>query len=128
MSDSILNSVKKLLGLAEDYEAFDPDVIMHINSVFTRLHSLGVGPTLGFSIENSSATWTSYLAGDKRYNNVKSYMVARVRLMFDPPTTSFAIKAIEDQITQFEWLINAQREDDKWVDPMPPDPDPEEDI
>lgn len=118
MSDSILENTKKLLNIPSDYNAFDTDVIIHINSVFAILNQLGVGPTQGFSIEDESATWESFLQGDARLNNIKSYMYLRVRRLFDPPTTSFLQEAVAKQIEELEWRISAQREEEKWTEPM----------
>lgn len=122
MSDSILTSVKKVLGITEDYTAFDVDIVMHINSTFARLNSLGVGPALGFAIEDASATWDAFLGPDPNLNNVKSYVYQSVRLIFDPPATSFHTEALKQQIEKAEWLINVKREETEWVDPSP---DPE---
>lgn len=120
MSDSILTSTKKVLNLASDYDAFDIDVIMHINSVFSTLHQLGVGPAGGFMIEDDAATWETFLGNDPRLNHIKTYVYLRVRLLFDPPNTGFHTKAMEEQIKELEWRINAQREDTQWVPPLPP--------
>lgn len=117
MNDSILTSTKKALNLAEDYTAFDMDVIMHINSVFSTLNQLGVGPSVGFMIEDKDATWSSFLGSDPRLNHVKSYVYLRVRLLFDPPNTGFTTAAIEKQIKEMEWRLNVQREDEEWIDP-----------
>lgn len=109
--DSILDSTKKVLGLDSAYTAFDQDVMMHINSVFSTLHQLGIGPDNGFMIENKVPTWTQYLGPDKNLNSVKSYVYLKVRLLFDPPATSFAIAAMEKQIEELEWRINVHREE-----------------
>lgn len=119
MNDSILTSTKKALGLDEGYEAFDPDIIMHINSVLSTVNQLGVGPALGFMIEDKEALWETFLGSDPRLNNIKSYVYLRVRMLFDPPQTGFHTKAMEDQIKELEWRINVQREDEHWVDPTP---------
>ena len=113
MSKSILNSTKKILGIAEDYTAFDLDIITHINSVFTTLQQLGVGPVEGFMIEDALPTWEHFLGDDKRLNSVKTYVYMRVRLMFDPPATSFAISSMQEQVKELEWRLNVQ------VDPGP---------
>lgn len=114
---SILTSVKKILGIEEDYTAFDPDVVIHINSVFFTLNQLGIGPTTGFAIEDDTATWDDFLDGDLRLNSVKTYVYLRVRLLFDPPTTSYMIEAMRDQIRELEWRINVYREEEGWTDP-----------
>lgn len=120
MPESILKSIKKTLNLAADYEAFDQDVIMHINSVFSDLYQLGVGPAQGFMIEDEGKTWDEFLGNDLRLNNIKTYVYLRVRLLFDPPTTGFHTKAMEDQIKELAWRINVQREDTQWTAPTPP--------
>jgi hypothetical protein len=125
MTDSILNSTKKTLGLAEDYTAFDIDVLMHINSIFSVLNQLGVGPAVGFSIEDDTAVWSDFLEDDLRLNDVKTYMYLRVRMLFDPPTTSFHLSAMKEQIEEFGWRINVYREEEGWTDPNPV-PIPEE--
>lgn len=119
MIASILQSVKKALGLPADHEDFDEDIIMHINSVFSTLHQLGVGPAAGFMIEDANAEWDAFLGGLAPLNNVKSYVYLRVRLLFDPPQNSFTITAMEKQVSELEWRINAHRESTAWVDPDP---------
>lgn len=106
--DSILTSIKKLLGITEEYEHFDPDIVMHINSVFSILTQLGVGPKEGFRIENASMTWAEFLNDDSRLEMVKTYMYLKVKLGFDPPLSSAAIDAINRQISELEWRINVQ--------------------
>lgn len=120
MSESILNSVKKALGIEPDYKAFDDTIIMHINSVFGTLEQLGIGPPEGFMIEDDSATWEEYLGADLRTNSVKSLMYLRVRMLFDPPQTSFLITALEKQAEEMEWRLNVRREGEAWRDPDPP--------
>ena len=100
--DSILTSVKKMLGITEEYTHFDPELIMHINTTFAILQQLGVGPNSGFSIADKSATWNDFLADDRGLNMVKTYMFQRVRLMFDPPQNSAVIEVIKEQIKEFE--------------------------
>lgn len=119
MGQSILESTKKALGLDKDYTAFDVDIIMHINSVFATLTQLGVGPAEGFMIEDASPEWEAYLGDDPRLNSARSYVYLKVRLLFDPPATSFAIAAMEKQAEEFEWRLNVTREDDTWVPPEP---------
>lgn len=104
--NSILQSVKKSLGLAPDYGVFDQDIIMCINSAFSTLAQLGVGPEKGYYIEDEKSLWTDFLHNDARLSNVKSYVLLRTRLLFDPPSTSFGITAIKDQITELEWRLN----------------------
>ena len=110
MTDSILNSTKKVLGIAEDYAEFDLDIVLHINSVFSTLRQLGIGPAEGFMIEDDGITWDSFLRGDKRFNAFKTYVYLRVRLLFDPPISSFAVTAMQEQIKELEWRLNVDRE------------------
>lgn len=119
MTDSILNTVKKALNVPADYDAFDPDIIMHINGVFSTLNQLGLGPDEGFRIDDSTPEWSAFLNGDDRLNNVKSYMYLRVRMLFDPPATSFHLESLNVQAKELEWRINAQREDELWTEPAP---------
>ena len=117
MTQSILTSTKKVLGLAEDYTAFDEDIKMHINSVLGTLNQLGVGPAESFEISDKEDTWEDFLGTKKNLNAVKTYMYLKVRLVFDPPTTSFGINAMKDQILEHEWRLNVVREDLEWQDP-----------
>lgn len=120
MEQSILNSTKKLLGMDEAYTVFDLDVITHINSVFSTLTQLGVGPANGFVIEDAEATWDDFIGDDLQNHAVKSYVWLRVRMLFDPPTTSYLISAYERQIQEAEWRLNVYREQTGWVAPDPP--------
>ncbi len=106
MNDSILTSTKKMVGIEADYTAFDLDIINHINTVFTVLTQLGVGPSLGFMIEDDTSTWSEFIGTDPRLNSVKTYVYLRVRLLFDPPTTSYLINAMQEQINMLEWRLN----------------------
>ena len=119
MSNSILTSTKKILGIDDDYTAFDLDIITHINSAFVTLTQLGIGPTNGFMIEDATTTWDAFLGSDIRLNSVKSYVYMRVRLLFDPPTTSYLITALNEQLKELEWRLNVGREETEWVDPTP---------
>ena len=107
---SILNTIKKALGLDPSYDVFDTDIVMHINSTFATLNKLGVGPEEGFSIEDDSATWQDFLGlvETNKLLSVKSYMYLKVRLLFDPPTTSFAIDAMKKNAEEYEWRLNVQ--------------------
>lgn len=126
MDASILTSTKKVLGIDESYTAFDPDVIMHINTAFATLSQLGIGPASGFMIEDNGPMWSDFIGDDLNLNPVKTYVYMRVRLAFDPPGTSFHINALEEQIKELEWRLNVHREGESWVDPMPvPIPEPE---
>lgn len=116
--ESILDSVKKALGIAADYTEFDVDIILHINSAFSTLHQLGVGPSEGFEIENSTTTWDAFLLNDKRYNFVKQYVYSKVRIMFDPPTIASVLDAMNRSVTELEWRINVVREGDVYGLPV----------
>lgn len=106
--NSILTSIKKLLGVPEEYDVFDTDIIIHINSAFSTLNQLGVGPPDGFYIEDATEQWGMFLGDDKQINSVKTYIYLKVRLLFDPPTTSFAIDAMKKQAEELEWRLNVQ--------------------
>lgn len=110
MSDSILTSTKKVLGLEAEYTAFDVDVIMHINTAFSTLNQLGVGPEEGFVIHDKEAKWEDFIGEDKRLSSVKSYIYLRVRLLFDPPETSYARESFKKQYEELEWRLNVHQE------------------
>lgn len=119
MEQSILTSTKKVLGISADYTAFDLDIITHINAAFSTLTQLGVGPADGFMIEDADVEWYDYIENDIQLNTVKSYVFLKVRQLFDPPTTSYLITAMEKQIQELEWRLNVNRETTEWVDPDP---------
>ena len=106
--DSILTSVKKMLGIAEEYDHFDADLIMHINSVLTILGQLGVGPDEGFFIEDDGAEWTDFVPDMPKLQFIKTYVYQKVKLLFDPPQSASAIEALNRSISELEWRINAQ--------------------
>lgn len=110
MNESILISIKKLLGIAADYTAFDADIIMHINSVFMILNQLGVGPETGFRIEDDLAVWNEFITADDNLDAVKSYTYLKVKLLFDTPINSAVIKANEQLINELEWRLTNQAE------------------
>lgn len=114
MADSILESTKKILGLAAEYTPFDPDIITHINATFSVLSQLGVGPEDGFFITDDEPTWDQFIAPSAQLNLVRSYMFLKVRMLFDPPQTSYLIEAMNKQIAEFEWRLNSFREDVVW--------------
>ena len=119
MEQSILTSTKKILGIAGDYTAFDHDIITHINTALSTLTQLGVGPVEGFMIEDDDAEWEEFIGDDSRYVSVKSYVFLKARQLFDPPTTSYLITAVEKQIEELEWRLSTNRETTDWVDPNP---------
>ena len=104
--DSILTSIKKLLGIEENYNHFDSDIIMHINSVFMILTQLGIGPSGGFRIEDDTASWVDFLQDSTKLEAVKSYIYLKVKLLFDPPLNTAVIESIKQQINEFEWRLN----------------------
>lgn len=104
--ESILTSIKKLLGIAEEYTHFDTDIIMHINSVFSILTQIGVGPSEGFSIHDSYAVWTDFLPEDTRLEMVKSYVYLKVKTMFDPPDRSAVMESMNRMINELEFRIS----------------------
>ena len=104
--ESILTSIKKMLGITEEYEHFDSDLIMHINSVFMILNQIGVGPSRGFSIKGEDEIWTDFIPDDSRLELVKSYMHLKVKLLFDPPLGSAVIEVMNRQIQEFEWRLS----------------------
>ena len=108
--ESILTSIKKLLGYTEDYKIFDADIIMHINTVFMTLNQLGVGPVEGFRIEDDMATWNDYIIDDEKMDGVKTYIYQRVKLIFDPPINSAHIQALQKSIDELEWRLKLQAE------------------
>lgn len=108
--ESILTSIKKILGITEEYTHFDQDIIMHINSVFMVLTQIGIGPSEGFFIEDDSATWDDFLQEDKTIEAVKSYMGLKVQLLFDPPLSSSVMESKKRLIDEFEWRLNVQAE------------------
>ena len=113
MENSILTSVKKMLGFAEDYTAFDDDILININSVFSTLTQLGIGPSDGFMIEDATPTWDDYITAgvpDNELNSVRTYVFLKLRLLFDPPSSSYFIASMEKQIAEFEWRLNVSRE------------------
>lgn len=122
MNKSILDSTKKILGIPEDYTAFDLDIITHINSVFSTLDQIGVGPVGGFMIEDKEATWDDLLGTDLSLNSVKTYVFLKVKILFDPPSTSFHLEALKQQAQELEWRLNVSREAVIWKDPDPAEP------
>lgn len=108
MDDSILDSIKKILGMPPDYDAFDTELVIHINFVFGILSQLGVGPEGGFSISDNTTLWKSYLGDSKDLEMVKSYIALKVRIVFDPPTIGAVMDAMKEQIRELEWRLNVQ--------------------
>lgn len=110
--ESILTSMKKMLGgvMGEQVDVFDTDLIIHINSIFMILHQLGVGPAKPFTVKDESTTWDEFISDRDDIESVKTYMYLKLKLIFDPPTTSFVLTSYENQIKELEWRLNVQVE------------------
>lgn len=110
--ESILTSIKKLLGISEEYEQFDADIIMHINSVFLNLTQIGVGPKQGFIIEDETTEWVDFIDNSIQLQAVKTFMYLKVKLLFDPPLSSAVVEAMNRQIAEFEWRLRLAAENE----------------
>ena len=106
--DSILLTIKKLLGIENDYDGFDNDIILAINTAFMSLNQLGVGVEEGYSISGIADVWSDFLLTSTNLEGVKSYIYLKTRLLFDPPTNSFLIEAINRQIEELGWRLLIQ--------------------
>ena len=104
--ESILTSIKKPLGITQEYEHFDQDLIMHINTVFGILTQLGVGPSEGFAIKDAEAVWSDFVPENPKFEVIKSYVYLKVKLLFDPPLSSAVIDSTNRMISELEWRIN----------------------
>lgn len=109
MTESILDTTKKLLGPTQEVEFFDTDIIVHINNVFSILYDLGIGPDTGFSISDNSTTWEEYIP-DNPYvlNMVKDYMYCKTRLYFDPPSNAALLESLKEHTKELEWRLNVK--------------------
>lgn len=104
LNDSILATIKKMIGPYEGEDYFDPDLIIHINSALSTLRQLGVGPQEGFRIVSGEETWADFLGADvKDFEMVKSYVYLKVKVIFDPPSSSAVLAAYQDTIKEYEW-------------------------
>jgi len=124
MTDSILDSVKEALGVPVADTSYDSELIMFTNSALSTLSQVGVGPDSGYAIKNRENVWDELLSPDllgpnPRLNNAQTYVFLKVKLVFDPPTTSFLLDAYKEQIREAEWRLNETREETKWVSPYP---------
>ena len=115
MNESILATIKKMLGLGADYTAFDMDIIVLINGAFMTLHQLAIGPEEGFSITGKTETWNDYLSDPSKIELVKSYIYLKVKLIFDPPLGSAVMEAINRQISEFEWRLNVAVDTEQYL-------------
>ena len=109
MENSILTSIKKLLGIAEEYTHFDTDIMIHINSVIMILNQLGVGPATGFKITGDSELWND-LVTEEELEAVKTYIYLKVKMIFDPPQSGAVMEAYKQQISELEWRLNVKAE------------------
>lgn len=111
MEDSILVTIKKMLGISAEDKSFDVDIITNINSVFSILAQLGVGPDEGFAISDDTSKWNDYVDfTDNQLQQLKSYVYVKVRLLFDPPTSSVLSAALTEMTKEFEWRLNVAAE------------------
>ena len=110
MEESILITIKKMLGLQADYAPFDTDIVIFINSAFMTLQQLGVGPTQAFHITGMDETWEDFLGADESLEGVKSYIYLCVKMLFDPPQNSFVMDAMKAQKEELEWRLREQAE------------------
>jgi hypothetical protein len=115
MEPSILTSTKKVLGIDAAYTVFDADITTFINTAFSVLTQLGVGPVEGFFVEDDAAEWSEFVDDIVKQSLIKSYVFLKVRMLFDTPATSFLIAAYEKQIAEYEARISIQREDETWI-------------
>jgi len=115
MDNSILTSIKKLLGIAEEFTQFDQDIIIHINAVFSILNQMGVGTEKAFFISDETSIWSDFLDDREDLEMIKSYMYMKVRMMWDPPTSSTLAESMKNMISEYEWrmysLDNFKKED-----------------
>lgn len=108
--ESILTSIKKLIGITAEDTSFDHDIIFHINSVFWDLNTLGVGPSEVFRIEDDTSTWNDFMSDTTKFEALKSYMYLRVKLLFDPPASSVVVESMKREIDKWEWKLNVAAE------------------
>jgi hypothetical protein len=108
--ESILDSIKKTLGIDPDLDAFDLDVVMHINTAFSVLRQIGVGPVTGYAISDNTSLWSEFSDDMVLLASVKSYIYAKVRILFDPPATSFTLNAMQEMVKELEWRLNVDGE------------------
>ncbi|HAU85221.1 MAG TPA: hypothetical protein DCW90_06880 [Lachnospiraceae bacterium] len=105
MNESILKTIKKLIGCAEDYTQFDVDIILHINTAFSTLNHLGVGPQNGYRISDESNTWDEFETDPTKLGLIKDYIYLKVKLLFDPPSSSSFLENAEKQLKEMEWRL-----------------------
>lgn len=106
VSESILNSIKKVLGIDPSYDVFDVDILMHINSVFADLHQIGAAPNSPIKVMDETTVWDDFIQGKENVDMVQTYVALRVRLLFDPPTSAYGIESLQKQADKLEWRLN----------------------
>lgn len=111
ITDSVLNSQKKLLGIDTAYKVFDDDLIIHINTIFGTLHQLGVGPQDQFTIDSELDTWSGFTTNNKIMQEVKTYMYLSLRLLFDPPANSFVYSGMKQQLDEYTWRLTVKADE-----------------
>lgn len=111
IQDSILETVKNLIGVASECADFDTNIMVHINSAIMTLRQIGIGPKNGFSVRDSSSTWTDYIDDINLYESVKDYIYLKVKIVFDPPTSSYVLEAMKEQIKELEWRLQTEKEE-----------------
>lgn len=116
---SILDSVKKGIGIDLANTVFDDVLVMHVNATLAKLTQIGVGPVQGYQIDDNTATWDTFLTANPNLNAAKSYMINSVKMRFDPPTIGFLINAMNALIVEDEWRLNSVMEATIWTDPDP---------
>lgn len=106
MDNSILNSVKKMIGIMPEYTDYDDTIIMHINSILMNLNTMGIGPDNYFSISDNTATWDDFITGNSQdLEAIKTYVGIKVRLIFDPPSNSFVVDSLSKQLAEIEYRL-----------------------
>lgn len=126
MDESILDSIKQLLGIAKEDDAFDNDILVNINSVFSTLYQLGVGTKEHYFVTNGEETWIAIFAEEQDLIDfIKLYTYMKVRVIFDPPTSSFVLESLNKQIQEIEWRITVQAESPKYFDSESVDGEPD---
>lgn len=107
MNESILTSVKKMLGISEDDTAFDTEIIIYINTTFMLLKQIGIGPSSGYRIDDANALWADFISSEYMLGDIQTYVYARVRMLFDPPTNS-VLTSLDSIIRELEWRLNVE--------------------
>lgn len=108
--DSILDTIKQLLGISSDQTHFDTDIIVHINRAISRLRRLGVGPAKGYRITDRHGTWNDIIQDSEKLEDVKTFVYLKVKLIFDPPLSSAAVTAMKEEVKELEWELNVTAE------------------